>query len=179
MWELDSIRTYSSAAHISLCIQFLAFTAAVCFVAVIMESAKNKKILQGRSKTSLGVENAWYPLSFNASFYDRNPRVVAVWDMVSISRKDFKGLVDAHGMWIKGKQSRSDILHSVWGFQHFLIEQHADIPWVNFHPEAKGCRIAPFYIGTSPLHPARGMLFPDSKNQDNPDGWILFSWVII
>ena len=41
------------------------------------DAAKNKKILQGRLKTSLGVENAWYPLSFNDSFYDRNPRVVA------------------------------------------------------------------------------------------------------
>ena len=67
MWELDSIRTYSSAAHISLCIQFLAFIAAACFVALIIESAmqydaaNNKKILQGRLKTSLGVENAWYP----------------------------------------------------------------------------------------------------------------------
>ena len=182
MCVLDSIRTYSSTAHISLCIQFLAFTAAACFVAVIMESAmkydaaKNKKILQGRLKTSLGVENAWYTLSLNGSFYDRNPRVVAVWDMVSISRKDFKGLVEAHDMWIKGKKSWDDILHSVWGFQHFLIERHADIFWVNFHPEAKGCPIAPFYKGTSPLHPARGMLFPDSKNRDNesgPSGWLV------
>ena len=123
MWELDSIRTYSSAAHISLCIQFLAFTAAVCFVAVIMESAKNKKILQGRSKTSLGVENAWYPLSFNASFYDRNPRVVAVWDMVSISRKDFKGLVEAHGMWIKPRKLWDYILRPLQ-LEHACVVQN-------------------------------------------------------
>ena len=129
MWVFDSKRTQSSAAHISLCIQFLAFTAAACFIAVIMESAmqydaaKNKKILQGRLKTRLGVENAWYPLSLNDSFYNRNPRVVAVWDMVSISRKDFKGLVEAHGMWIKPRKLWDDILRPLQ-LEHACVVQN-------------------------------------------------------
>ena len=60
---------------------------------------KNKGLLQKGIKSSLGAECHWYPLSLSSEWYKKNPTVVPIWDLVCISYEDFKGLVEANGMW--------------------------------------------------------------------------------
>jgi hypothetical protein len=62
------------------------------------DSKTNKNILLSRFK-SLETSAAWYPLTFEKEWYDGHPGVVPLWDMISLSMEDFKGIVTKQHLW--------------------------------------------------------------------------------
>ena len=61
------------------------------------ESKTNKNILLSRFK-SLETSAAWYPLTLEKEWYDGHPGVVPLWDMISLSKEDFKGIVTTQNL---------------------------------------------------------------------------------
>ena len=132
------------------------------------ESKKNKNILLSRFKS---LENfaAWYPLTLVNEWYDGHPGVVPLWDMISLSKEDFKGIVTTQNLWIIKGMKWEKVLPA-WGFAYFLTEKHNGTNWVCFHKDAKDIPIAPFCKGNSGLRPIIGsFLFPSAAQ---PNGFL-------
>ena len=116
----------------------------------------------------LETSGAWYPLTLSKEWYDGHPGVVPLWDMISLSKEDFKGILTTQNLWSK-KGIKWDSIIPAWGFAYFLIEKHNGTNWVCFHRNAKDFPIAPFCKGEASLRPTIGeFLFPTAAH---PNGF--------
>ena len=129
-------------------------SAGAVVVTMNYESKRNKNILLSRLK-SLEIFAAWYPLTLSKPWYDDHPGVIPIWDMISLSKDDFKGIASKHNLWISRGKKWEDIIPE-WGLAFFLTEKHNGANWVNFHRNAKDIPIAPFCKGDSSLRPIIG-----------------------